>query len=211
MVNSVFEMPADNALPLSRREFLYYIWGASMVVFLAGSSGAALWFILPRFRSGEFGGVFTLSVDDIPTPDSPPAEVAEGRFWLINLGPETLSDPRQPSDYAIQPGIRAIYKVCTHLGCLYRWAGTNNRFECPCHGSKFLKTGARTDGPARRNLDMFLIEVLDEAGLVLTRTEPSLGSREGTSVQIPSGATSLRIDTGRRVLGAPNSKKGGGM
>lgn len=210
-MNSAVEVSTDIVPPVSRREFLYYIWGASMAVFMVGSGGAALWIILPRFRAGEFGGVFTFPVDDVPSPDSPPAEFAEGRFWMINLGPETLSDARQPPDYALQPGIRALYKVCTHLGCLYRWAGAINRFECPCHGSKFLKTGARTDGPARRNLDLFMIEVLDETGKVLSRTEPSLGSREGTSVQLPPGATSLRIDTGRRVLGALNFKKGGGI
>ncbi len=182
-----------------------------MVVLMTGSGGAALWFALPRFRADELGGVFTLSVDVIPPQDSFPEEEAEGRFWLVNLGPQTIADARQPSDYPLQQDLRAIYKVCTQLGCLYKWAGPNDQFECPCHGSKFLKTGARTDGPARRNLDLFMIEVLDEAGEVSTRTESSLEGREGTSVQLPREAVSLRIDTGRRVLGAPNSKRGGGI
>jgi cytochrome b6-f complex iron-sulfur subunit len=210
-MNGIVELSAESVPPLSRREFLYYIWGASMVVLMTGVGGAALWFLLPRFRAGEFGGVFTLSIDEVPALDSPPAEFAEGRFWLVNLGSQTLSDTRHPTDYPLQPGIRALYKVCTHLGCLYKWVATNDRFECPCHGSKYLKTGARTDGPARRNLDLFMIEVLDKSGEVLTRTEPSLGGREGTSVQLAPEGISLRVDTGRRVLGATNSKKGGGI
>jgi cytochrome b6-f complex iron-sulfur subunit len=88
---------------------------------------------------------------------------------------------------------------------------TNNRFECPCHGSKYLKSGARIDGPARRNLDMFFIEVLDANGNVLSRSEPTLGSQEAASVKVPAGAAALRIDTGRRVVGAVNSKPGGGI
>jgi cytochrome b6-f complex iron-sulfur subunit len=215
MTEAVAQAPVEpdvtDRLPLSRREFLNYMWAMSMAVFMAGSGGAAVWFLYPRFRTGEFGGIFTLSVSDLPAPDSPPKEFPQGRFWLSYIGPATVSDPRQPADYPLQEGVRAIYKVCTHLGCLYKWVDTNERFECPCHGSKFLKTGARVDGPARRNLDDFLVEVLDGQGSVLSRTEPMMGSQEGRPVTIPPEAVSLRIDTGRRVTGAPNSAPGGGL
>ena len=150
------ESDATERLPLSRREFLNYLWAMSIAVFMAGSGGAAVWFLYPRFRAGEFGGVFTVPVGELPPPDSPPKEFPEG---LSNIGTKTEDDPRQPVDYPLQTGVRAIYKVCTHLGCLYKWVPTNDRFECPCHGSKFLQTGTRIDGPARRNLDVFPVEV----------------------------------------------------
>ena len=51
---------ADN---LTRREFLYYIWGASIALFVVEFTGLMVWFMLPRFREGEFGGTFTLPVD----------------------------------------------------------------------------------------------------------------------------------------------------
>lgn len=201
--------------PLNRREFLYYLWGASMAVFMAGSGGIAVWFALPRFREGEFGGVFEIPVEDIPPAGSGPKEFPEGRFWLVSIGQEEVDDPRRPTEYPLSLGVRAIYKVCTHLGCLYKWVPTTDRFECPCHGSKFLETGIRIDGPARRNLDQFIIEVVDAQGEVLSRTEPAYPpgnpSREGTTVEIPSSAVSLRIDTGRRVNGAPNTQPGGGI
>jgi len=164
------------ALALSRREFLYYLWGASMAVALGGSAGATVWFALPRFRAGEFGGVITIPVEDIPPPDSGPIEFPHGRFWLVNVGLQTLADPRQPADYTLQPGLKALYKVCVHLGCLYKWIPTLDRFECPCHGSKYLKSGARIDGPARRNLDVFVVEAIDADGNVLGRTEPAMGN-----------------------------------
>jgi len=197
-------------VPLTRREFLYYLWGASMAVFTAASVGATIWFILPRFREGEFGGVFTLPVSELPPPDVAPKEFAQGRFWLVNVGQMSLDDERRPVEYPLNRGIRAIFKVCTHLGCLYKWNTTNDRFECPCHGSKFLNTGTRISGPARRNLDMFIVEVLDGSGNVLARTEPSIGSNEGTAIEVPSNAVSIRVDTGRTVKGALNSKPGGG-
>ena len=198
-------------VPLSRREFLNYLWAVSMAVFMAGSGGATVWFLYPRFREGEFGGIFEVPVSELPPPDSSPKEFAEGRFWITHLGSNDMHDARQPGDYPVASGIKAIYKVCTHLGCLYKWVETSDRFECPCHGSKFLKTGSRIDGPARRNLDLFPIEAIDAAGNVLARTEPSLGSAEGTAVELPDSAVAIRIDTGRTIVGAVNSKPGGGF
>lgn len=205
--------PVEEAVrpPLTRREFLYYLWGSSMAVFLAGSGGVSVWFALPRFRAGEFGGIFTIGVDEIPPPDSRPKEFSEGRFWLTNLGPATLGDDRQPIDYPLQPGVRVLYKVCVHLGCLYKWVPINDRFECPCHGSKYLKSGTRIDGPANRNLDQYITEVVNANGDVLARTEPTIGDREAGSLPISAEAVALRIDTGRRINGAPNTKAGGGL
>ncbi|MFQ5923769.1 MAG: ubiquinol-cytochrome c reductase iron-sulfur subunit, partial [Anaerolineales bacterium] len=180
-------------------------------VFMAGAGGVTIWFALPRIREGEFGGVFMIPIEEIPSPDSDPKEFADGRFWLVNLGEESVNDPRQPEEYEFEPGIRALFKVCVHLGCLYKWVPTNDRFECPCHGSKFLKTNARIGGPANRNLDQFTIQVLDNVGNVLTQTEATWpGDREGSTLSIPPGAVALRIDTGSRMNGAPNTAAGGG-
>ena len=192
--------------PLTRREFLYYLWGISMAVYLAGSAGATLWFALPRFREGEFGGVFTLDPGVVPPPDSGPKPFSEGRFWLVNQGPRSVSDPRERKDlYPRQEGVKALYMVCVHLGCLYKWVPSNDRFECPCHGSKFLKTGTRLEGPAARNLDVFVVEAVDAQGNVLARTEPELDGGEGTAIQLPPGTVALRVDTGKRIQGAPNT------
>lgn len=196
---------APRTLPMTRREFLYYIWGASMALFMAELGGATLWFALPRFREGEFGGVFTLGLDTLPPVDADPKEFPEGRFWLVNLGDQTVSDPRQPAQFGAQTGVKALYKVCVHLGCLYKWVPTNNRFECPCHGSKYLKTGVRTEGPATRNLDVLVIQAVDASGKVLAETQPTDGSLEGSSIEIPDGTVALRINTGKRITGAPNT------
>jgi len=197
-------------VPLSRREFLYYLWGVSMAVFLAGGGGATIWFALPRFREGEYGGVITVPVSEIPQPDSGPKEYAAGRFWLVNLGEASLQDTRQPAEYPVDPGVKVLYKVCVHLGCIYKWVPTSDRFECPCHGSKYLKTGTRIAGPARRNLDTFFVQAVDASGNVLAESEAQMGSLEGSSIPIPAGTLALRIDTGRRIQGAANSRPGGG-
>ena len=63
---------------VSRREFLFYIWGASMALLTAESAGAIIWFALPRFRAGEYGGVFTIDPSTLPQKGSSPAGRPDG-------------------------------------------------------------------------------------------------------------------------------------
>ena len=204
---------APTTTPMTRREFLYYVWGASMALFMAQSGGALVWFALPIFKEGEFGGKITLDVSAIPGVDTGPKDFPEGRFWLVNLGPKSASDERQPDDYPAQQGVLAIYKVCVHLGCLYKWVPTNERFECPCHGSKYLANGVRVDGPARRNLDAFVMRALDANGNELAKTkagDPTKDDSAGAPFVLPAGAVQIEVDTGKRIQGAVNTKPGGG-
>ena len=95
-------------LPVSRREYLNYAWLVSLGFFTITTAGATYLFALPRFREGEFGGVITVgTVGDLPSVTDPPDNYAKTKFWLSNT-PE---------------GLVALYKVCTHLGCLYNWNG----------------------------------------------------------------------------------------
>jgi cytochrome b6-f complex iron-sulfur subunit len=86
----------------------------------------------------------------------------------------------------------------------------NDRFECPCHGSKFLRSGTRIDGPARRNLDAFVIQALDASGAVIAESEKDPETSEIRPLEVPADSVALRIDTGSRVRGGPNSRPGGG-
>ncbi len=61
----------------SRREFLYYIWGASMALLLGEATAGLIWFALPRFKEGTFGGVFTYPPDKLPQRIRAPVNVPE--------------------------------------------------------------------------------------------------------------------------------------
>jgi cytochrome b6-f complex iron-sulfur subunit len=164
---------------VNRREFLFYIWGASMALLTAQFGGVIIWFALPRFRAGEFGGVFPLSPGDLPQVGAPPVSNPAGKFWLSNT----------------DEGVLALSMVCTHLGCLFKWVPANDRFECPCHGSKFTATGEYIEGPAPRGLDKFEVTVVTGAGSV---------AAEAAGEPVPTdGATRIDVNTGKKIKGNP--------
>jgi cytochrome b6-f complex iron-sulfur subunit len=150
---------------MTRREFMTYAWGGALgLLALQGATGL-FFFMMPRFKAGEFGGVFFIGPESsMPATDAPPEANVAGKFWLVNTKDE---------------GVKAIYMVCTHLGCLYKWEQANFRFECPCHGSKFTREGYYIEGPAPRSLDTFLVTI--ENGEVA-------------------------VDTGKKTLGAPSAE-----
>ena len=191
---------------MSRREFLYYIWGASLALYGAQFTGLLIWFLLPRFREGEFGGTFTLDVGALPEVNAEPVNFADGRFWLVNLDSTAANDLMYQAQDEDQPikGVAAIYKVCTHLGCIYAWTPTNNRFECPCHGSKYRLDGRRVEAPAPRTLDRFRIAALAE-DKVEVLAEADLVQIEGTDfyapLELPNNTAFIRVDTGDRKQG----------
>lgn len=163
----------------SRREFLYYIWGASIALVLGEVTAGLIWFALPRFKEGTFGGTFNFAPDRVPEADRAPVNVPEGRFWVSH--PDT--------------GLVVLFGVCTHLGCLPKWSDTNHRFECPCHGSKYELDGHYIEGPAPRSLDRFFTTLTFEDG--------STAAMDSGGDPIPldgrGAITNISIDTGRRI------------
>jgi len=47
--------------------------------------------------------------------------------------------------------VEVILNRCTHLGCKLL-EKSDDKLICPCHGSKFTKTGIVLNGPAEKNL-----------------------------------------------------------
>ena len=187
---------------MTRREFLYYVWGASMALFTAQAAGLLVWFLIPKFREGEFGGTFTVEVAKLPGTNEEPANFADGRFWLVQLDTDQANDrmyPAQDESNAIK-GVAAIYKVCTHLGCIYAWNSGNNRFECPCHGSKYRLDGRRIESPAPRSLDRFKVEALAEDKTTVLAESAEVDGFFAP-VTLPAEARFVRIDTGNRTQG----------
>jgi cytochrome b6-f complex iron-sulfur subunit len=168
---------------INRREFLNFAWLVSIGFFTFTTAGVTYLFTLPRFREGEFGGDFTVgTVGDLPNTDAPPSNYPSVKLWISNT----------------ENGLMALYKVCTHLGCLYNWNTQEVKFICPCHGSQFQKDGTYIQGPAPRNLDRFVVRVETPDGQVIAETDTATGA----PIPLPDDPDAvIVVSTGTRIQG----------
>jgi cytochrome b6-f complex iron-sulfur subunit len=172
-----------NKKPLNRREFLNFTWLVSIGFFTFTTAGVTYLFALPRFKEGEFGGDFTVGpVGELPDTAAAPSNFPKVKLWISNT----------------EGGLLALYKVCTHLGCLYNWNTQDVKFICPCHGSQFQKDGTYIKGPAPRNLDRFVVRIQTPDGQVLAETDPDTGA----PLPLPDDPDAvIVVDTGQRIQG----------
>ncbi len=173
------------SMKVTRREFLNVAWMASLGFMTLSIGGMAYFFAIPRFKEGEFGGDFPAgTVSELPDTSGGPGNFPSGKFWLSNT----------------EEGVTALYKVCTHLGCLYAWRDQEGKFVCPCHGSEFERDGSYIKGPAPRSLDSFAMRAVDPAsGNVLAQSPEG-----GGPMPIPEDPNAVIIvDTGKRNKGEP--------
>ncbi|MEW6034147.1 MAG: Rieske 2Fe-2S domain-containing protein [Chloroflexota bacterium] len=128
---------------------------------------ASLW---PRINPGSFGSKVNIgSVEEVRAiPAGTVVSFNEARFYLSR----------------VESGFLALYRKCTHLGCVVPWEpddpsedalAQKGRFNCPCHGSIFDRYGLVHAGPAPRPMDIFPIavekgEVLVDTGTILKRS-----------------------------------------
>lgn len=130
---------------VTRRKFLGWAFGAS-VVGLFGQAGAALLgFFKPRLEPGGFGSKIGAGRVEEFKPGTI-SHVQKGRFYLSRLEDGSML---------------ALWHRCTHLGCTVPWREDEGIFHCPCHSSLFNTVGEVLGGPAPRPLDLFPIEIVD--------------------------------------------------
>ena len=113
-------------------------------------------------------------------------------FSYVYLSPNVLYEPSavvnagKPESFAVnsvtmdvnsgiylvraEEGYFALNAVCTHLGCLTAWNQDLGIIACPCHGSKFARTGEKIEGPAPRPLPWLKAWVSDEGELMVDRS-----------------------------------------
>ena len=155
---------------IERRELLKILWlglSALLLLELAGAFISSFW---PKSKAGAFGG----NINAGKRQDIKALPVGTVKYY--NGGHFYLS--------RVDGGILAIYRNCTHLGCVVPWLPGENsedvlagkgRFNCPCHSSIFDRYGLVHAGPAPRPLDLFKVivegnQVIVDTGKIISRS-----------------------------------------
>jgi cytochrome b6-f complex iron-sulfur subunit len=164
----------------NRREFLYYIGGASLALITAGTCGGVLWFTTPDPRAGE------IAVD-----------MAQFNLYR-GYSPQHIFYSRDAEAYlsTLNNNLFVLDAYCVlhePVSVIVRWIDTLNCFACPACGSRYALDGTHIQGSARRGLDRFAFRVTASDGSVLT-------SNDGSPIDIRD-AVDIVVDTQRRIRG----------
>ncbi len=131
---------------MSRRSFLTTAWKVSAGL-LAAAGLITTWDMLkPHLAAGFDVIVKTVSPEAVPANGV--LVVPEARAYLVKIDDD-------------DEDVIALSEVCSHLGCRVPYIDENDRFECPCHGSKFTREGNYIEGPAPRGMDEYATEVVE--------------------------------------------------
>ena len=126
--------PAPAGPASTRRRFITYLLGFSVVSSLALIAAPVVAFLVPPKESSTGGGG---KVTAGTTADIPPGT---GKVVAMGSKPVIVVNTDQ--------GVKAFSAICTHLGCIVAYDDQNSVIACPCHAGKFNpQTGAVISGP----------------------------------------------------------------
>ena len=137
-----------------RRTFVRNTVLGSVGLSMAALGGGFLAFFWP-LKTGAFGTEILVPGSVIPAVGDPPYRDQAGKFFLINN----------------EDGVLALYWKCPHLGCTVPWIDAEDRFNCPCHGSIYDRTGLLIAGPAPRPMDLMQVTPDGDGNLMVNTGE----------------------------------------
>ena len=150
---------ADTNAPVTRRRFCagacQAASGATLATLFSGCGGGSS----PTSPSGMPGslgvlpGVLIGSVVQVPTAGSPLTDVGGAVLVESTAGVFLLSRTSASS-------FTAIDAVCTHEGCTITTADGAD-YVCPCHGSRYTRSGQVLAGPAKAALRQYVATFAD--------------------------------------------------
>lgn len=131
---------------ITRRRFLDYLLGASILVSLGVVGGAILDFIYPPKKEGGAEAQERLEVgpvSDLPVGKAKPVVFENRNVMVIH----------------VKAGFFAVDMKCTHLGCMVEWLEDKQVLFCPCHAGYFDYQGRVISGPPPSPLPLYKVEI----------------------------------------------------
>ena len=144
---------------LSRRRFLGYVLGFSVVATAVGVLTPVVGYLWPpsKAAAGESGKVEVGKVTDFPA--------GQGKVVPVNDKPVIVVN-------TTQGGLKAYSAICTHFGCIVVWDQPRQFILCPCHDGRFnAVNGAVISGPPPAPLPELPVTV--ENGTVYVASGPA--------------------------------------
>ncbi|NJL90481.1 MAG: cytochrome b6-f complex iron-sulfur subunit [Coleofasciculaceae cyanobacterium SM2_1_6] len=162
------QVPISSDVPdLSRRQFMNLLTFGTITGTALGALYPIVKYFVPPGGGGGGGGVIAKDAAGLNVKASEfiATHTAGDRALAQGLkGDPTyiiVTEDKTIASY----GLNA---VCTHLGCVVPWNGSENKFICPCHGSQYDNTGKVVRGPAPLSLALANATVTDSDTIALT-------------------------------------------
>jgi cytochrome b6-f complex iron-sulfur subunit len=190
----VIEVSPEEA-GVTRRQFFNRAINATFFSYLGLLGISSLAMFWPKLSGGFGSDVDAGAVSDLqtmvvsPTGSVVPVFVPEARAYVVPA-PATLSEQFSGAP-VVAADLMALFQRCVHLGCRVPWCATAVGFECPCHGSKYNSIGEYFGGPAPRNLDRFVVEVVDNRFIIKTGSIIETSRAPSLSVAYPQGPSCI--------------------
>jgi len=127
-----------------------------------------------------------------PSASGKPESLQRGEGQVFSMDGQRVACSRD-----LDGKLHQVSAVCTHLGCLVRWNGAGQTWDCPCHGSRFFANGEVLAGPAETPLE----PVAPKAAAKRKQSDRARQPREAAkpeSPKRPSKAATRRTTSGRR-------------
>ena len=139
----------QDARKITRRRFLDYLLGGSIVVSLGSAVGVILTYIYPPKKEGGAETVQRLEVGDI-------SEIPQGKAKPV------VFQNKNVMIIHVKEGFFAVDMKCTHLGCMVEWDVEKGVLFCPCHAAYFDYKGKVISGPAPSPLPLYKVEIAQD-------------------------------------------------
>ncbi|MDP2961033.1 MAG: Rieske 2Fe-2S domain-containing protein [candidate division Zixibacteria bacterium] len=142
-------MAENNDKKISRRTFLDYLIGGSVVVSFLAVLAGILTYIYPPKKEGGAEKAEKVEVGplaDLPVGKAKPVDFQGKNVMVMH----------------VKAGLFAVDMRCTHLGCMVEWEEGSLTLKCPCHAAFFDYQGKVISGPAPKPLPLYKVEVANE-------------------------------------------------
>ena len=139
--------------PMTRRGFLQFLLGFSVVSTVVGMLVPVIGYLLPKSANQSTGAPVDVGKAEDFGPNT-------GKIVSVNDKPVMVVNSKTG-------GLKAFTAICTHLGCIVSWDTRKSSIACPCHDGYFNPvTGAVVSGPPPKPLVQYEIVVKDGKVLV---------------------------------------------